>query len=578
MTTETRQVLISDLSTAEPKSALTRKLHAGCWRMVDYETEDGIRGVMLFATPEDQAGELTIPLEVSGLHAIYLGINYTRAGLGDVLHTLEWPMYGTLWARLTDDPGFSRFAPEIKWRQDANFPNKTGKAVQIWHAIHETYWKTADVTGQALTIRPPSAPYNIPELRQVTNLSYIRLVPLTDAELNFWQREQPSPDTRRLAVQYCTGELSGHTSGTPMYHPTDEQWIRDAFTPFLNTDIGMICFEAIRGNLCMFRTQIGDVGTPENVWSEEWIDPLAVATKVAHENGIKLLVGIRMIGASLPAVRHPIQWARYYWAHQKWAKRDPQGRPCSNLSIAFPEVRQYWLSLIREALERDCDGVHLLFDRCFPFVLYEEPSLQAFREKYGADPRGLESDDPRWVSHQCDVVTQFLREVRAVLDERPGRELAIHFRAAQYGPWYAMEPRQFGCDVETWIREELVDYLMPTPAGMRLVEGPDLSDSVRRWKELGEGRVKIYPDLFPRTQPGYAYAELAQHLYAVGADGFIMRDCERRHPRASEWAVARRLGHRHMLDELRQRSETYWRRVELKVLNGLSVPYSFNDG
>lgn len=566
-----RTIVISDLSVCQPARALRREPAKGCWRMVDYQTEDGISGTMLFAAPDDEAAEITLPLDVQGPHAIYVGINYTRAPFGDILHYTEWPLYGVLWLKLTGDAGFSRFATEFYWRQAEHFPSKTGKSAAIWHSIHQTYWQTADLTGRSLVIRPPRPPYNRLEYTNVANLSYIKLIPLSTEAEQWWRAQRPDDESRRLAVLWCTATLTGHTTGNAMYHPTDEQWIEDELAPFLDTDFGIVSWEAIRGNLCTFHTEIGDVGTEDNSWDPTWIDPLEQVTKVCHENKLKVFVSMRMIGASLPVVRNPIQWARNYWRHREWAKRDPEGLAGSNLSIAFAEVRKYWVDLMREALDKyGCDGAQLHLSRGFPFVLYEGPSAAAFKQRYGQDLREVADDDERFRQHQASYVTQFLRDFRAMLDERPNRSLAVTFIGAKYGSLEPVDPLDCGCDVEAWLREGLVDYLMPTPGAGE--------EAISRWKELGGGRVKVYPDLMPRTQPGENYAALAKKYYAAGADGLCIWDGERRCPRSSEWAVLRRLGHREMLDELAEAAPGYFQRVPLKMLNGMSVKYSFNDG
>lgn len=564
-------IYISDMSKCEPATALSRAPKQGSWRMVDYETEEGVKGIMLFAAPEDRAPEITLSLHVVGPHKIYVGINYTRSSFGDTLHHTEWSLYGTTWIKLSKDEGFSRFTPEIWWRHAVGrFPSKTGKETSIWHSIHETYWKTADLTGQSIKVRPPGPPYDAGELASIANISYVKLVPLSNEEVTAYKRLEPTEDTRCVAILFCTGELTGHTMGNPMYHPTDEQWLRDEFAPFFNNDVGIISFEAIRGNLCTFRTTIGDVGTEDNSWPQEWLDPLETATKIAHEHGIRLFVSMRMIGASLPVVRNPIQWARFYWRNQQWAKRSPDGLPTSGMSLAFPEVRTYWISLLREGLERGCDGVQLHLNRSSPFVLYEQPSVDAFRERYGEDPCNVPQDDPRWLQHSADYVTQLVREVRAMLDERPGRSLAVTVFCGSYEPGQYLDPFAKFCDVDTWIKENLVDYLMPSPSVS--------PEQIEHWKKLSTGKVHVWPDLMPRTQPGEHYVALAKQYYDARADGLCLWDGERRPPRCSEWAVARHLGHRALLDDLASEAPLYFRTVRLRMLNGMAVKYSFTDG
>ena len=57
--------MISDLSIAEPKSALSDSPMAGCWFTMDYELSDGTKGVMLTSDPHFKASEVAIPLPVS---------------------------------------------------------------------------------------------------------------------------------------------------------------------------------------------------------------------------------------------------------------------------------------------------------------------------------------------------------------------------------------------------------------------------------------------------------------------------------------------------------------------------------
>jgi hypothetical protein len=234
-------------------------------------------------------------------------------------------------------------------------------------------------------------------------------------------------------------------------------------------------------------------------------------------------------------------------------------------------VRDYWLSLLREALAYGIDGLTVYLNRFHPFVLYEEPAVQSFQATHGEDPRDLPEDDPRWVQHCADYVTGFLRQVRALVDERPGRVLAVTFYGgpSKYDASEGWHPIQYNCDVETWIREGLADYLFPTQYPW--------PSYIEKWSNMAQGRVRIWPDLMPSRQPGEKFAAQAKSYYEAGADGICLRDAERRAPSISEWAVERYLGHRDMLDHLIQEAPTYYRRVPLKYLMGFATRYSFNN-
>jgi hypothetical protein len=580
-------VILADLSRCDPSTALSHDRRAGHWRLVDYETVDGLKGVMAFADPELGAPELTLPLGVEGPHRVYLGINYSKSSYGDLVHFTEWSMYGQLEVRLSDDPGFTRVGAEQGALDEGKSSTKMGKGKMINRSVQECYWKTADLSGQTLIFRLPGEPYNGFELRDIANLTWVRLEPLDQSEIEDWQTARPNETTRRGAFIYCSGLITGHIRGTFDYHPTSEEWFDHEIQPCLESDLSVFIFEAIRGNLCAFRTRIGDVGTEDNSWPDNWVDPLDAFARATHRHGLKLYASMRMIGANYPMQRYPISWSRHFFAHQEWVKRDREGLATTSLSLAYPEVRQYWLSLLRETLEREIDGVVIYFHRFHPFVLYEEPVVRTFRERYGEDPRQLPEDDPRWIEHAAGFVTQFVREVRALVNEFPGRALGVSFFGCptrydrrfkdekDFGSTQyrvipgGFDPIAYTCDVKTWAREGLVDLVLPMGHA-----DPEL---IRSLRVAGGEKLHIWPDMMPRAQPGAAFVRLAREYYGVGADGYCLNDAERRTPRLSEWAVQRRLGHRDQLDLLEAEAPTWYRRYELKTLMGYATRYSFNN-
>ena len=567
------EILLSDMSACTPSGGTAREWRKDTWRLIDYETYDGITGTMAYAHPHLGAPELELPLNANGLYKVFLGVNYTKSRFGTVYE--GYSPYGNLDVKLTGDYGFTHVAAEQTAVEppDGTTPiSKLGKGKNAATSIQETYWRTADLTGQSLFFRPMGAPYDCDEWQGVSNLSYVRLVPLTAKEEEAWRQLQPRDDTRRVAYLYCAGNLSGHIdTGPEDYHPATMDWFKDELAPALNTDIGLLSLELIRGNYCAYRSRIGDVGGEDNTWQEKWIDPLAAFAKLGHEQGLKILVAMRMIGGAYPTCLEPIGWARFFWEHQEWVKRDRYGAGTTSLSIAYPEVQDYWLSLLREVLAYGIDGVTIYLNRFHPFVLYEEPVVESFQAAFGDDPRELPEDDPRWIQHCADYVTGFLRRVRALLDEKPQRVLALTFYGgpSKYDASEDWHPILYNCDVETWIQEGLADYLFPTQYPW--------PSYIKKWSEMAGGRVHSWPDLMPSNQPGEKFAEQAKMYYEAGADGICLRDAERRAPSTSEWAVQRHLGHREILDYLAEQAPAYYRRVPLKYLMGFATRYSFNN-
>lgn len=563
-------LVFSDFSVCSPSDGLSRNSRENSWLLVDYETEEGLQGTMIFADPEFGAPRLELPLGLKGLHKIYIGINYTKSHYG-LANGLPFSHYGNLEVKLTDDLGFTRIAAEVD--DTAEGKTKMGSGKLLARSIQETYWKTADLTGQSVWIQMPGQPYNLEAHREMANVSWIRVVPLTSEEEQLWRELQPRPDTRRGAYMYCAGALSGHIDGGPDFHPTSLNWFKNELTPCLNNDIDLFIVEAIRGNYCTFNSKIGDVGGTDNRWKEEWIDPLEAFTKLGQENNLKVFAGMRMIGGQYPTSRHPISWASFFRKHPEWVKVDRNSYPTTSLSIAYPGVQDYWLSLLSEALEYGVDGLAIYLHRFNPFVLYEEPVVTSFIEKHGEDPRALSEYDPRWVQHCADYLTGFLRKVRKLVDEKPGRKLAVTFFGThtKLDPdplnW---EPIRYNYDVDTWIREGIADYLLPMQAPK-----PSL---IKKWIDLSEGReVHIWPDLHPRHMPGEEFAKMAKKYYEAGANGFCFNDGERRSTYISEWAIESRLGHIDLLDKLEELGPTYYNRVPIKTMNGYVTRYSYNN-
>lgn len=566
------EIMISDMGACLPTSSISDNWGAGLWHRVPYELENGTKGVMLFAEPEDHASEIVLKLNITGRYKIFVGMNYGFCVYHNA-HTdrlVEWD-YGAIFLKLTGDNGFSRIGNE-KYDQHAQKKyrekfqsEKNGK--HSFNTIYETYWKTAELTGEDLVLRPPGEPYDNKYYGQLANISYIRLVPEDKEDQLLEESLKSSSDTRNMAAIWCTGALTGHTAGQTMYHPTDKMWFENEFEPFRNSDFGIFCFEAMRGNLCLFKTKTGDVGTLDKSWPEGWVDPLEEFTRLAHNEGMKAFASLRMMGGSRPYSRYPINWSRFFWDHLEWAKRDKEGNPCGNSSIAFKGVRDHWLTLISEALAYGIDGIQLHFNRANPFVLYEEPAIQDFIEQFSIDPRTLPEDDARWIKHCASYTTQFLREIRALLDEKPNRELSVLISGFDN-----FEPGvpQKDCDVDVWLDEGLINYLF--------LDHQVNPTYINYWKEYSNHSVPVYYSLMPRTMPGEDFANRAEELYEAGADGFCIWDCERRVSRISEWNVIKHLGHRRQLSLIKNRAPSYFSINRIKTHKGLNVKYSYKDG
>jgi len=190
-------------------------------------------------------------------------------------------------------------------------------------------------------------------------------------------------------------------------------------------------------------------------------DPLRVVVNQAHERGVRINATLRM-NANYSGDPAKIFNGEFYWQHLECRILDKKGKPRPHLSYAYSVVRDFRLSIIREAAGYGVDGIHLNFLRHPPFFGFDPPLVEAFQERYGLHPLEHATDE-RWYRLRADVMTDFIRRVRAALDElgkKTGKRLTLS-ATMEYHNYLEQ-----GLDVERWVREGLVDLISPGIHGL----------------------------------------------------------------------------------------------------------------
>lgn len=195
--------------------------------------------------------------------------------------------------------------------------------------------------------------------------------------------------------------------------------------------------------------------------AREGVNPLQVVAAACHEAGLACYASLRMNGdypadtwgGSLPRFANSTFW----WNHPEFRQHNAKGQTLFRLSYAFAPVREFKLAILREVVEEDIDGINLDFQRHPDFFGFEAPMAQAFEAKYGIAAATVATTDPRWTPLRYEIMTAFVRDVRRLLDEagrRKGRRLGLSVRIdwKKYPQW--------GCDVATWLQDDLLDYLV----------------------------------------------------------------------------------------------------------------------
>lgn len=226
-------------------------------------------------------------------------------------------------------------------------------------------------------------------------------------------------------------------------------------------------------------------------------DPLAEAVRYGHEIGLQIHAWV-----SINEDDHG--WglqSTFSKAHPefRWRKRNGTAYR-SQLSFAFPEVRQYKLAILEELMAGyDLDGLFLDWIRTGDVRDNPQNDPDGVAD-YGYErlPVGEErsapaNGDEAWVRERAEPQTEFMRAVRK-LTRAHKRPLPV---AALVGhPWhYRGEQNKIDgnlrgllLDVQSWAREGLIDAVVP--AGYYLSGGSAVA-AAKALREETEGQVNV---------------------------------------------------------------------------------------
>jgi len=435
--------------------------------------------------------------------------------------------------------------------------------------IEEFFWKAADLGGQELII----SHFKNSE-KYTAQLAFVRLVPMTEEEVTDYGAAWGRPDTRVLAAEddgqfYYDGFVRTVEDIQELFEPLRDTDVGKLFLGTAGIGAGSMLYPTKAGGMFgaggeEFLTEVGR-GTVEALrgFVSRGIDPLKVAVEHVHSMGIEVYLGFRM--GTMATSPPPSSWSEpvpFWEEHPEWRCRSREGVAITRLSMAYPEVRRFYVDLFEELAGYGVEGVQPIYTRRPPFVLFEPPVIEAFQREHGIDPRELPDDpeermgfytaDERLAKHWAGYVTTFMRELRQVLDRYsrpdggPMKVVANVMHTAEYNLMGAL-------DLETWAREGLVDIFCPYTGG-----GGTLFIDYEYFQKVTQGTSCVfYEDITPRLMPGRDYAEHARRAYEGGAAGLAFWDSGGRIMTKSQWHTVRRLGHREQLEQMALQPEHY---------------------
>lgn len=370
------EVMITDIAKAAKVSD---------WLPKAYETKDGIKGMMLFAPAMlPVRSRIEVPLPVRGKYVISLGIAASKSTAAKML------------VKLTRDP-----------RPIVIDSNELSSGYGYWNRIVEHTWKAAELDGDSLvlmTLREKPA-----------SLAWIRLTPVAEIADNA--------------------------------HPVHDILVtNDAYAPADDMDELLAPIMRLKGSpakklhYCVGNGAFAFV-VPSKVATSSAYDPKAAyldtyAARCAktyewcakdhprileeladftHDCGLEFHVSFRT-GCFLDHMR-PGDGPRAPICADANACRMWDGTRVSRYSYARREVQDFFLSFYREMLTDKVDGLSLIWTRGMPAMLFEDAFRERFAKRYGEKPKS--PDDPRVVELRCEILTDYMRRVKALLGKRP---------------------------------------------------------------------------------------------------------------------------------------------------------------
>ncbi|MHC4873769.1 MAG: glycoside hydrolase family 10 protein, partial [Planctomycetota bacterium] len=317
------------------------------------------------------------------------------------------------------------------------------------------------------------------------------------------------------------------------------------------------------------------------MFKEHGKDPLACVIEHAHSLGKQLWSNDRISKNHEHDLQDDTTGGKFLLKHKDKRVYNLDGQPYFQFtySFAYPEIREKKIEFLAEQAEMGVDGIFLDFKRKSPVVGGEQIVQDEYNKKYNTNIKDEYENKPRsewiyrWLHHQTSYVTNFMRNLRARLDEIGKRQNRYIPIAAQIlGGWHLSlgftQSMMEAVDFETWAKEGLVDFVAPVETDClwheitpferinQLIAGT----KCKVWGSIGSFVNQLYPS--PEEKKRYlnsAYdrryinperiARAAYDFFNQGADGVFIWEGEDTACIPARWNIIKNIGNMEKLRE-----------------------------
>jgi len=505
------EVMLRDAAKFSPAAATSAVPSTTAWhRVADKQSPSGWR---LETTIDTTAPDIELPLGVTGIYAIHIGV------------LMPDPLCSGVLVRLDNDPYFAFIRGEL----DGKFPSHD-----------ETLYKVADCTGRRLVFRQPA------EYRSY--ITHVRLVPR--AALPVLPKA-----TRQVLGLDCT------------FHRHYFFAQRDGGTTATGVNMHALCgfTEEVFCSGRSVLTYETKVGTPHKTETNRprtrWLNhhsthnkPLASALAAAKALGITLSARLSMNCHYHGSYENALTGQFVLDHPHMHDKRRDGKRDNHRMCYGYPEVRAERLAIFRELVEMGADHLFVDCRRYMPMTQWGDPLVESFKAKHGVDPKTLKASDklwPVWLRHRAAFFTQVLIDLRKMLKDMGRDTVTVTIRV---NAETLAQNLEHGAEVDRMVAERLVDRIVLGEKDSR----PVVDEYLKLVKGTGVkllGCINVHGRALPGPEhhtkgnwPAAMYAtpntgrlsRIVADLYRSGVDGmaFYETDEAGQMPRMREFFIA----------------------------------------
>lgn len=407
------EILITDLfEAAVEKERISEEISKSKWRVLDYETSF-CSGKLLCVSDKCHPKPVTLRLSAVGKYDIYLGTVQMRGAPTAIA------------LRLSGTEEISHIKPTTAYDWT---PLET---------VAECFWKSAELDGEDLILSKPDD-----YIPQSAALAWIRLVPWQNeyaksAEVVYHLDSDYFTDDNYTTPESVCGRIEALADGgaSVILQEVLPSYDNEAYAPDEELFPRAARFGFYRKNKRAVEKALVDKA--HGIGSEIYAAYRLQASEFAPPNDF---------GGTNHFFRED------YSAVSSMSCFTRDGRRMSQASYAYPEVRKKAVDTLLSFMDSGFDGVSLIFCRGI-LVGFEKPVLDEIRRVYGVDGRRLPMSDPRYHRIAASFVTEFMKELRAALDEKYTERKKIN-AVVLFTPEDSLYN---GFDTEEWVRLGLVD-------------------------------------------------------------------------------------------------------------------------